>query len=121
MMIFHLHLLPAPVVVVGIAAGEVVVWVVVAGVVVTGGEVAGAEVNAAVVAGAIVTASVDVVIVVVVVIVGLTVVIILLVDGDLVVRGSDPPEQASVLGRVIPTMIIAKMTLLVALFITRKL
>ena len=72
--------------------GEVVVGDMAGAVVVTG-----ALVTTAVVAGALVTAA------------------------DLGVVGSDPPEQASVLGRVIPTMIIAKMTLLVALIITRKL
>ena len=49
------------------------------------------------------------------------VVMILSVEGDLVVTGSDPPEQAPVLGIVIPTMTTAKMTLAMALIVTRKL
>ena len=52
---------------------------------------------------------------------GLTVVMILSIEGDLVVTGSDPPEQPSVLGTVIPTMATAKMTLAIALIVTRKL
>ena len=46
---------------------------------------------------------------------------LLLVEGDLVVRGSDPPEQALVPGTVIPTMTTAKRTLAIALIVTRKL
>ena len=47
--------------------------------------------------------------------------LVLSVDGDLVVIGSDPPEQALVPGKVIPTMTTAKMTLAMALIVTRKL
>ena len=65
----------------------------------------------AVVTGAVVTAAVFV----------LVVVRILSVEGDLVVAGSDPPEQVSVLGTVIPTIRTAKMTLAIALIVTRKL
>ena len=72
--------------------GEVVVGDMAGAVVVTG-----ALVTAAVVAGALVTAA------------------------DLVVVGSDPPEQASVSGTVIPTMTTAKRTLAIALIVTRKL
>ena len=49
------------------------------------------------------------------------VVMILSVEGDLVVTGSDPPEQAPVPGAVIPKMTTAKMTLAIALIVTRKL
>ena len=41
--------------------------------------------------------------------------------GDLVVAGSDPPEQASVPKTVIPIMTTAKMTLAISLIETRKL
>ena len=51
---------------------------------------------------------------------GLTVVMILSIEGDLVVTGSDPPEQPSVLGTVVQTMATAKMTLAIALIVTRK-
>ena len=47
--------------------------------------------------------------------------LVLSVDGDLVVTGSDPPEQAHVPGAVIPKMTTAKMTLAIALIVTRKL
>ena len=47
--------------------------------------------------------------------------LVLSVDGDLVVTGSDPPEQAPVPGAVIPKMTTAKMTLAIALIVTRKL
>ena len=46
---------------------------------------------------------------------------LLSVEGDLVVRGSDPPEQAPVPGAVIPKMTTAKMTIAIALIVTRKL
>ena len=78
--------------------GAVVAGAVVAGAVVAGAvDVTGALVTAAVVAGALVTAA------------------------DLVVVGSDPPEQASVSGTVIPTMTTARITLAIALIVTRKL
>ena len=83
-----------------VVVGTVVVPIVVVrdiGVVVVG-DVAGAVVaGAVVVTGALVTAA------------------------DLVVVGSDPPEQASVSGTVIPTMTTAKITLAIALIVTRKL
>ena len=47
--------------------------------------------------------------------------LVLSVDGDLVVTGSDPPEQAHVPGAVIPKMTTAKVTLAIALIVTRKL
>ena len=47
--------------------------------------------------------------------------LVLSVDGDLVVTGSDPPEQAPVPGAVIPKMTTAKVTLAIALIVTRKL
>ena len=77
--------------------------------VVVGGVVAGEVVVAvAIVTGAVVTAVV-------------VVVMILSVEGDLVVAGSDPPEQVSVPGTVIPTIRTAKITLAIALIVTRKL
>ena len=80
-----------------VPAADVVVVGVVAGAVVVAVVVAGVVVTAAVVAGALVTAA------------------------DLVVVGSDPPEQASVSGTVIPTMTTARITLAIALIVTRKL
>ena len=82
-----------------VVVGTVVVPIVVAaGAVVAGAVVVtGALVTAAVVAGALVTAA------------------------DLGVVGSDPPEQASVSGTVIPTMTTARITLAIALIVTRKL
>ena len=49
------------------------------------------------------------------------VVMLLPVEGDLEVWGSDPPEQGLVPGTVIPTMKTAKRTLAIALIVTRKL
>ena len=84
-----------------VVTGTVVTGTVVTGTVVTGVVVTGAVVTATVVAGALVTAAV--------------------VTGDLVVAGSDPPEQASISGTVIPTMTTARITLAIALIVTRKL
>ena len=78
-------------VVVARGIGVVVVEDVAGAVVVTG-----ALVTTAVVAGALVTAAVFGVV------------------------GSDPPEQASVSGTVIPTMTTARITLAIALIVTRK-
>ena len=85
---------------------------------------AGAVVTGVVVTGAVVVGTVVVPIVVVAgtVVAGAVVVTGALVTAaDLVVVGSDPPEQASVSGIVIPTMTTARITLAIALIVTRKL
>ena len=96
-LIFHISMTTGVVVTGTVVTGAAVV----AGVFVTAAVVTGAVVIATVVDGALVTAAV--------------------VTGDLVVAGSDPPEQASISGTVIPTMTTAKITLAIALIVTRKL